>query len=75
MFPKEVEITKNNYTKWFKNDYSWTPQFPNIRTKCSSHMKNKKYDGMNAATKKAQHDAADIARKKTYAQYGLKGDI
>ena len=75
MFPDAPEVTSTNYNQWFGNEYGWAAVSPHIRVKHSSHMKNKKYNGMNTATKKAQTDAADIAREKTYSKFGLKGNI
>ena len=74
MFPDEPEVNKNNYSEWFGDEYFWTSQSPNIKIKHSSHIKNKKYDGMNGSTRKAQRHAAVIAREKTYKKFGLKGD-
>ena len=74
MFPDEPEVNKDNYSKWFGNEYGCSGNPPLIRMRHSSHIKNKKYDGMNGATRNAQNKAADLAREKTYAKFGLKGD-
>ena len=74
MFPDAIEVNKDNYSEWFNDEYFWVNQMPKIRVRNSSHMKNKKYDGMNGATRNAQNKAADIAREKTYAKFGLTGD-
>ena len=74
MFPDTPEVTSDNYKQWFGNEYGCSGNPPRIRVMHSSHMKNKKYDGMNGATKKAQQKAADIAMKKTYKKFGLTGD-
>jgi len=74
MFSNEPEVNKGNYGDWFSDDYFWTTQIPHIKIKHSSHIKNKKYDGMNGATRNAQRKAATIAREKTYKKFGLKGD-
>lgn len=74
MFENEIEVNKNNYSEWFGSEYFWANQYPQIRLKRSLHIKNKKYDGMNGETRKAQRTAATIAREKTYKQFGITGD-
>lgn len=75
VFPDAPEITQRNFKRWFKNEYAWSPRAPHLRIVRSSHIKNKKYDGMNTNTKRAQQDAATVARKSTYDKFGLEGDI
>ena len=74
MFPDAPEVTCTNYKQWFGNEYGCSGNPPQIRVRHSSHMKNKKYDGMNGATRNAQQKAATVARAKTYEKFGLTGD-
>ena len=74
LFPDAPEVTCANYKQWFGDEYGCYGNPPQIRVHRSSHMKNKRFDGMNANTKRAQEQAADIARKKTYDVFGLVGD-
>jgi len=73
LFPNAVEVNASNYRNWFGNEYSFGGG--QIRIISSSHIKNKRFDGMNTNTKRAQQEAATVARKSTYDKFGLKGDI
>ena len=75
LFPEAPEVTCTNYKQWFGNEYGCSGNPPQIRIRHSSHIKNKKYDGMNGATRNAQNKAADIARERTYKKFGLTGNI
>lgn len=74
LFPDAEEITAKNYKEWFGDDYHFTKTAPHLRIKVQSHIKNAKFNSMNSHTRKAQQDAATIAREKTYNKYNLKGD-
>ena len=75
LFPQAQEVTKSNFTKWFGNEYVFNTQPPCLRIKHMSHIKNKKYNCLNKGTREAQGNAATVARAKTYAKYGLVGEI
>jgi len=72
LFPDEPEVTKHNFKDWFGDDYAFAPCAPFLRIRWMLHITDKKYNGMNGNTRKAQQAAAIAANGKTYAKYNLK---
>lgn len=64
-FPDALEITGQNYKKWFKTGYTYCSQVPNIRASNHCHMLiDSKYNSMNQNTRNAQQTASSIAAER-----------
>ncbi len=63
LFEDCEEVTRDNYKKWFSDNYSFAPSTPYLRLQRHSHIEEAKYSGMNNNTRLAQREATRLAKE------------
>jgi len=67
LFEDCPQVTKENFTEWFPNNYMFVNATPHLRLVRHSHLTNEKYNNMNGHTRNAQNAAIRIAKDKINA--------